>query len=139
MPTWIFEPGHTEAEFRALYRHLRSGLPWGAADRRGALNYLTPSRTLAAATQVRLGRSVSLAAPIENRTTPDNPHPAVHEMTGARFAHGELAQRIPQRLLEQGPEFLSDQLLFGIEPLDFFDDLSRGHISILSRRFRLKQ
>jgi kynurenine formamidase len=79
----------TEAEFRALYRQLRSGLPWGAADRRGALGYLTPSRTLTAATQVRLGRSVSLAAPIENRTTPDNPHPAVHEMTGTGADAGE--------------------------------------------------
>ncbi|MGN6794728.1 MAG: cyclase family protein [Streptosporangiaceae bacterium] len=72
----------TEAEFRELYRKLRAGLPWDGADRRGALNYLTPLRTLGAATHVRLGRSVSLAAPIENKTAPDNPHPAVHRMTG---------------------------------------------------------
>ncbi len=72
----------TEAEFRELYRSLRAGLPWSAADRRGALNYLTHQDTLAAAGLVRLGRSVSLAAPIEDTTTADNPHPAVHEMTG---------------------------------------------------------
>ncbi len=72
----------TEAEFRELYRSLRAGLPWDAADRRGALNYLTHQDTLAAAGQVRLGRSVSLAAPIEDTTSADNPHPAVHEMTG---------------------------------------------------------
>ncbi len=72
----------TEAEFRELYKRLRAGLAWDAADRRGALNYLTPQQTLAAAGQVRLGRSVSLAAPIENHAAPDNPHPAVHEMTG---------------------------------------------------------
>jgi len=30
------------AEFEALYRRLRQVPSWGAADRRGALNYLTP-------------------------------------------------------------------------------------------------
>jgi len=75
-------PPMTEAEFRELYGRLRAGLPWDARDWRGALNYLTPPDTLAAAGQVSLGRSVSLAAPVENRRTPDNPHPAVHEMTG---------------------------------------------------------
>lgn len=79
----------TEAEFRELYRQLRAGLPWDAADRRGALNNLTPQRTLAAADQVRLGRTVSLAAPIENKKAPDNPHPAVHQMTGTAADAGE--------------------------------------------------
>ena len=72
----------TESEFRALHRHLRGRLPWDSADRRGALNYLTPADVLAALSEVRLGRSVSLAAPVENRTAADNPHPAVHQMTG---------------------------------------------------------
>src|SRR5258706_10073706 len=80
--TWGHQSTMTEADFRGLYRRLRAGLPWDAADRRGALNNLTPQRTLAAAKQVRLGRTVSLAAPIENRQAPDNPHPAVHQMTG---------------------------------------------------------
>ena len=75
-------PRMTEAEFRDLYRRLQAGLPWGTSDRRGALNYLTPQHTLAAAGTVRSGRSVSLAAPIENTTSADNPHPAVHQMTG---------------------------------------------------------
>jgi kynurenine formamidase len=79
----------SEADFRELYGRLRSQLPWHQADRRGALNHLTPRRTLAAASLVRMGRSVSLAAPIENRTTPDNPHPAVHEMTGTGADAGE--------------------------------------------------
>ena len=75
-------PRMTEAGFRELYLRLRAGLPWSASDRRGALNYLKSRQTLAAAGQVRLGRSVSLAAPIEDDPAPDNPHPAVHEMTG---------------------------------------------------------
>jgi len=72
----------TEAEFRELYDGLRAQLPWGKADRRGALNYLTAAETLAAAREVKHGVSVSLAAPIEHQVTPDNPEPARHEMTG---------------------------------------------------------
>lgn len=43
-------PGRmTEADFRRLYDRLRAQPPWGPADRRGALNYLTPATMLAAA------------------------------------------------------------------------------------------
>jgi len=70
------------AEFEALYRRLRQVPSWGAADRRGALNYLTPERVLAAAGEIRLGRTISLAAPIETGLAPDDPAPAIHEMAG---------------------------------------------------------
>ena len=74
-------PGRmTEAEFRALYDLLRGQLPWRPDDRRGALNYITPVEVRAAASEVRLGRTVSLAAPVEHRPTPDNPDPAQHQM-----------------------------------------------------------
>jgi kynurenine formamidase len=70
------------AEFGELYQRLRRGADWGPADRRGALNHLTPAEVLAAVGEVRLGRTVSLEAPIESRVTADNPDPSVHEMTG---------------------------------------------------------
>ncbi len=70
------------AEFGDLYQRLRRAAAWGPADRRGALNHLTPAEVLAAAGEVRLGRTVSLEAPIESRLTADNPDPSVHEMTG---------------------------------------------------------
>ena len=77
-------PGRmTEAEFRSLYDRLRAQVPWGPDDRRGALNYLTPAEVLAARGEVRLGRTVSLAAPVEDQATPDNPDPAQHQMTGS--------------------------------------------------------
>ena len=72
----------TEDEFRSLYERLRGQLPWEPGDRRGALNFLTPAETVAAGREVRLGRVVSLAAPVENRVTPDNPDPAQHRMKG---------------------------------------------------------
>src|SRR5215472_13538366 len=75
-------PGQmSETEFRALYERLRARVPWGPADRRGALNYLTPATMLAAAGDVKLGRSVSMAGPIEYRVTAENPEPAQHRMT----------------------------------------------------------
>jgi kynurenine formamidase len=70
----------TEAEFRGMYEKLRAVPQWGPQDRRGALNFLTPDVVAAACREVALGRSVSLAAPIENRAAPDNPQPASHEM-----------------------------------------------------------
>lgn len=72
----------SEASFRALYDRLRASRPWGPADRRGALNHLTPAHVLAALGEVRLGRTVSLEAPVEDRVAKDNPDPARHPMTG---------------------------------------------------------
>src|SRR5207253_11457148 len=78
-----FPPGPmTETEFRSLYERLRGQLPWGPDDRRGALNYITPAEILAALGEVTLGRTVSLAAPVEHRPAADNPDPAQHQMKG---------------------------------------------------------
>jgi kynurenine formamidase len=70
----------TEAEFRSLYERLRGEVPWGPDDRRGALNYLTPSTVLAAMSEVLLGRTVSLGAPVEDWPAADNPDPCQHQM-----------------------------------------------------------
>jgi kynurenine formamidase len=97
-------PGQlSETEFRSLYERVRSQVPWGQDDRRGALNYLTPASVLAATAEVRLGRTVSLAAPVETWVTPDNPEPCRHEMTqtggtspalGLSFALDRVAMNI---------------------------------------------
>ena len=75
-------PKLTGAEFRTLYERLRRQVPWGPDDRRGALNYITPAEILAALGEVTLGRTVSLAAPVEDRPAADNPDPAQHQMKG---------------------------------------------------------
>jgi kynurenine formamidase len=72
----------TETEFRALYERLRQQVPWGPDDRRGALNYITQAEVRAALGEPTLGRTVSLAAPVEHRPAADNPEPARHEMKG---------------------------------------------------------
>ena len=95
-------PGRmTEAEFRSLYERLRGQVPWGPGDRRGALNYLGPTQVQAAASEVRLGRTVSLAAPVEHQVSADNPDPAQHRMVqapggadGLEFAADRIAMNI---------------------------------------------
>ena len=92
----------TEAEFRGLYDRLRGEVPWGPDDRRGALNQLGPAQIQAAAGEVRLGRTVSLAAPVEHQVTADNPDPAQHRMVQAPSAAGD------------GLEFAADRIAMNI-------------------------
>ncbi len=94
----------SEAEFRALYERVRRTSARGPGDRLGALNNISPAEVVAAASDVRDGRTVSLAAPIETRAAADNPDPAVHQMTssakdtdgasGLSFALDRLAMNI---------------------------------------------
>ncbi len=69
------------AEFRALYDRVQHMSQWGAADRRGALNNISPAQVVAAASSVWRGRAVSLAVPVDSEVAADNPDPAVHQMT----------------------------------------------------------
>jgi kynurenine formamidase len=92
----------TEAEFRALYERLRRQVPWGPDDRRGALNHLGPAQIQAAASEVSLGRTVSLAAPVEHQVSADNPDPAQHRMVQAPSAASD------------GLEFAADRIAMNI-------------------------
>ncbi len=71
----------TTEQFQALYQRVRQMSRHGAADRLGALNSISPAQMVAAARGITQGRTVSLAAPVEDKVTPDNPDPAVHQMT----------------------------------------------------------
>jgi kynurenine formamidase len=80
------------AEFERLFAAVRNWGRWGPDDDRGALNYVTPERTRAAAALVRSGQTVSLAAPLDTRAGPDNPRPVLHFMTGVAVASAELVR-----------------------------------------------
>jgi kynurenine formamidase len=92
------------ADFSALYQRLRDASNWGPADRRGALNNITPQQVLAAVTEIRLGRTTTMAAPLESFVTMDNPEPLIHQMTsppgdqadptGLSFALDRLAMNV---------------------------------------------
>lgn len=91
------------AGFQALYERLRGHAQWGDEDRRGALNHITPARLLAAAGEVQIGRSVTLASPLADSAA-DNPHPGARHMkhlpgessdvAGVSFAADALAMNV---------------------------------------------
>ncbi|MHB9863640.1 cyclase family protein [Streptomyces sp. YIM S03343] len=84
------QPRLTAAEFDALYRRLASRAAWAGGER-GALAALTPSRVLDATREVRTGRSVTLAAPVETSRGPDDPEPARHRMSAWHGQTGDTA------------------------------------------------
>jgi kynurenine formamidase len=98
------QPSVSAAEFRSLYRRLAQASKRGASDRRGALKNITPAQLLAAVGEVRSGRTVSLARPIEDVPAADNPQPSKHEMTG--YAADRI--RVP------GLEFAADRFTMNV-------------------------
>jgi hypothetical protein len=77
--------------FMLLNERLRDSASWGREDRRGALNNLTATRVAQAAQEIRSGRTVSLAAAVENEASLDNPDPCQHRMTGPSEAEVGLS------------------------------------------------
>ncbi|HEY0277150.1 MAG TPA: cyclase family protein [Solirubrobacterales bacterium] len=76
-PTTIVHP----AEFEQLFERCSNWGRWGAEDRLGTVNLITPEITAAAARLVETGTSVSCARPIITAATVDTPDPAEHRMT----------------------------------------------------------
>jgi kynurenine formamidase len=91
------------ADFQALYERLRGYAHWGSGDRRGALNLITPDRMVAAASEVRIGRTVTLAAALAGSAA-DNPEPGARHMkhlpgeasdvAGLSFAMDQLGMNV---------------------------------------------
>src|SRR5215467_9677472 len=132
----------TKAQFQGLYDQLRTRPPWGPADTRGALNYLTAATTLAAVGEVKLGRSVSLAAPIEYLVTTDNPEPAQHKMTqtgdrapagGLSFAMDQIGMNIHGNAdthIDALSHVIYDGRLYNNRPADIVSDTGAAELSI---------
>ncbi len=68
------------AEFEALYEQCSNWGRWGADDRLGTVNLITPATTAAAAGLVEAGVSVSCSRPVAKEAAIDNPEPAEHRM-----------------------------------------------------------
>ncbi|MGW7547681.1 cyclase family protein [Streptomyces sp. NPDC054770] len=92
----------SEADFRSLYRRLRESAPGGA--HRSALETITGAQVLAAVREVRSGRAVSLAAPVNTRTAPDDPDPAEHRLIAPAGGHPRA----------RGLDFARDRLAMNI-------------------------
>jgi len=79
-------------EFTEMHSRLeRAAHDRGGGDR-GALVNITAAEIAAAAREVRVGRTVSLAAPVKTDVTDDNPQPAKHDMiaTGTNGSSADL-------------------------------------------------
>ena len=96
-------PDLSSADFDVLYQRLRGQASWGPADRRGALNHITAGRLAAAAGEVRLGRTVTLAAPLAGSGA-DNPEPGTRHMKHLPGEPSDVA----------GVSFAADQLTMNI-------------------------
>jgi kynurenine formamidase len=73
----------TRESLDRLFEKLKNWGRWGAADERGALNYVTPALRARAARLIQDGESVSCSLDFPVLPAPDNPHPALHMMTMA--------------------------------------------------------
>jgi kynurenine formamidase len=81
----------SQDEFDGLFAELRSWGTWGTDDAKGALNYLSPECTRAAAGLVTSGRTVGLGHSLDTVPGPDNPDPVEHQMTTLPTAGEEVA------------------------------------------------
>jgi kynurenine formamidase len=70
------------ADVLAFHDSLSNWGRWGDDDQLGTLNLITPQVTAAGAATVRTGRTVSCARPLDTVSSPDNPSPVAHHMTG---------------------------------------------------------
>ncbi|MEU7072721.1 cyclase family protein [Streptomyces narbonensis] len=134
----------TADDFRALYERLRSqAAPPAVNGRCGALRHLTPERVAASASEVRLGRTVSMAAPIETVPGPDDPEPAVHRMTGPsprdlrsdalHFATDRFAMNVhgdADSHLDALCHVVFDGELYGGVPASTVTDAGAGRLSV---------
>ncbi len=73
----------TRADVDALAQRLSNWGRWGPDDERGALNFITPQASAAAAALVTEGVNVSCALELAKTPAADNPTPVMHFMTGA--------------------------------------------------------
>ena len=73
----------TRADVDAMSQQLSNWGRWGSEDERGALNFITPDVSAAAAALVSEGVTVSCALELAKTPAADNPTPVMHFMTGA--------------------------------------------------------
>lgn len=78
---------------------------WGPEDERGALNYITPAKRVAAAALIRDGDTVSCSRELPTVPSPENPTPAQHMMVVAGDARDMLVPGLETALDYVGVAF----------------------------------
>lgn len=72
------------SSFKALFEQLCNWGRWGADDRIGTLNFVTPQVSQTAIALATAGRTVSLGRPFETTPSPRNPRPVVQTFYAAK-------------------------------------------------------
>ncbi|MFJ7496738.1 cyclase family protein [Streptomyces sp. NPDC097727] len=129
------------ADFRRLYSRLQAARAGG--PERGALDTITPQQVLTAAAEVRSGRAVSLAAPVQTAPAPDARDPARHRLTapvdseppgdGLHFARDRFAMNVHSDVnshLDALCHVIWDGTLYGNLPADSFTPTGAGALSL---------
>src|ERR1700722_13975363 len=76
---------YTTVEIAGLLEQVSNWGRWGKDDQRGALNFITNEKRVAAAKLVESGETVSVALPLATRPARDNPVPVTHLMVRSGF------------------------------------------------------
>ena len=71
------------SDVKGLFEKLSNWGRWGKEDQRGALNFITNQKRMAAARLVQTGESISMALPLATIPAADNPTPVTHLMVQA--------------------------------------------------------
>jgi len=71
---------YTTPQIAELLERVSNWGRWGKDDQRGALNYITDEKRVAAAKLVQTGERVSLSRPLPTQPARDNPTPVTHLM-----------------------------------------------------------
>ncbi len=71
----------TSDEIRSIFESVKNWGRWGDNDEAGALNYITDELRQRAATEVRVGETISCARELPVEPSVENPRPALHMMT----------------------------------------------------------
>src|SRR5271163_1527498 len=76
---------YTTAQIAELLEKVSNWGRWGKEDQRGALNFITKEKRVAAARLVQSGEAMSVALPLATRPARDNPVPVTHLMVRSGF------------------------------------------------------
>ena len=89
----------SEEEVLGYFKSLSNWGRWGEEDQLGTLNFLSPKKTLQAASLVKEGVTVSCARTITWESAPDIPNPPIHFMveSGEGWASGDKVTSRPSQ------------------------------------------
>ncbi|MCL0101465.1 cyclase family protein [Dehalococcoidia bacterium] len=79
----------TQNELGAIFDQVNNWGRWGPDDEKGALNLISPDKSLQASALVKEGLTISCSLPLATQPGPDNPNPVAHHMVKTGDVSGD--------------------------------------------------